>query len=52
MPKISISAGVAYGDENDDFENVFKNADDALYKVKRSKRGGCAFYEDLKKNNL
>ena len=41
----SISVGVAFGDENALIKNVFKRADNALYDVKQSGRGGCKFAE-------
>ena len=44
LPCVSISAGVAFGVEcgNDD---LFHNADMALYHTKHTGRGGCTFFE-------
>jgi len=44
LPPISISVGVAFGDRREPTEDIFKDADTALYKVKENGRCGCAFY--------
>ncbi|MEE3467408.1 MAG: GGDEF domain-containing protein [Eubacterium sp.] len=43
LPAISISVGVAFGREGISLETLFKNADDALYRVKENGRCGVAF---------
>lgn len=45
LPPISLSVGVAFGDRKKSTGNIFKDADAALYEVKRNGRSGCAFYE-------
>lgn len=47
VPRCSVSAGVAFGKEGSDSEDVFRAADAALYEVK--KRGGhdCEFAETV-----
>lgn len=37
----SVSAGLAFGREEDDFPSLYKRADEALYHMKESGRGGC-----------
>ncbi|MBQ9015057.1 MAG: GGDEF domain-containing protein [Firmicutes bacterium] len=44
LPKTSLSVGVAFGDRKNPTEDMFKDADAALYEVKRSGRNGCRFY--------
>ena len=44
LPAITVSVGVAFGDRKDPSGDVFKDADSALYTVKRAGRGGCAVY--------
>ena len=39
LPPIHISCGVAYGDEAQDVDEIFRRADAALYRMKE--RGGC-----------
>ena len=46
LPKASLSVGVAFGDRKNATEDMFKDADAALYEVKRTGRNGCAFYGD------
>ena len=41
LPPISVSCGVAYGDQSQDTEAVFKRADAALYAVKAAGGRGC-----------
>ncbi len=45
LPMVSVSAGVAFGDESDSAEQMFKHADAALYETKRKGRNGVSFYE-------
>jgi diguanylate cyclase (GGDEF)-like protein len=45
LPAFSLSVGVAFGDRPNPGEDMFKDADAALYQVKNNGRGGCAFYE-------
>ncbi len=40
---VSVSVGVAYGETDRSFEQIFKAADGALYRVKKTGRSGCAF---------
>ncbi len=42
---VSVSVGVAYGETDRSFEQIFKAADGALYRVKKTGRSGCAFAE-------
>jgi len=44
--KLSVSVGVC-SDKDAPFEERFKNADLALYKVKKSKKGNVLFYKDI-----
>ena len=51
LPQVSLSVGVAAGDRKNPTPDMFKDADAALYAVKRAGRNGCAFYgesEDTK----
>ena len=43
LPRLSISVGVAFGREGSRAEEIFKEADQALYRVKNRGRGGCDF---------
>ena len=43
LPKMSLSVGVAFGQESEP-ENIFHDADKALYRTKTSGRCGCSFY--------
>lgn len=43
LPAISISVGVSFGREGISLETLFKNADDALYRVKENGRCGVEF---------
>ncbi len=45
LPPISISVGVAFGDREHPQGDIFKDADSALYQVKRQGYGGLAFFE-------
>ena len=44
LPPISISVGVAFSDRLAPTEDIFKDADKALYKVKEAGRKGVAFF--------
>lgn len=44
LPQVSLSVGVAFSHPGSISEDIFKNADQALYRLKNSKRGGCEFY--------
>lgn len=43
LPKVSLSVGVAFSSEGFD-QDLYKNADRALYQVKEQGRCGCSFY--------
>ena len=43
-PALSISAGVAFGDRKNPTDDIFQDADTALYRVKQNGRSGCAFF--------
>lgn len=43
LPKVSLSVGVAFSSEGFD-QNLYKNADRALYQVKEQGRCGYSFY--------
>ena len=43
LPVITLSIGAAFGDRLEADEDIFKDADDALYRVKRAGRGHFAF---------
>ena len=43
LPPISISVGVAFGKEGITIDELFKNADKALYEVKENGRNGVVF---------
>ena len=47
---VSISAGAAFARDDEDPENVVKNADTALYDVKEHGKHDCRFYEDIVKS--
>lgn len=44
LPSVSISAGVAFPDRKNPTDNMFKDADAALYDMKRHGRSGIRFY--------
>jgi len=44
LPQVSLSVGVAFSKHGFE-ENLYKNADTALYEVKENGRCGCRFYE-------
>ena len=43
-PAVTLSVGVAFGDRQNATEDIFRDADAALYEIKNSARGGCEFY--------
>lgn len=43
IPAISLSIGVAHGDEKDTTDTLFKKADKVLYKVKQSGKSGVIY---------
>lgn len=45
LPPISLSCGVAFGDERQDTEAIFRRADAALYEVKAEGGHGCRIGE-------
>lgn len=44
VPAVTISVGVAFSDQMKKGEDLFKNADRALYQIKENGRNGCGFY--------
>lgn len=44
LPPTSLSVGVAFADRKDPAGDIFRDADTALYHVKRKGRCGCAVY--------
>ena len=44
LPPVSLSVGVAFSDRDNPQGDIFKDADSALYEVKRAGRRGCAIY--------
>lgn len=49
---LSISAGVTYCRTGDDYKDVLRRADTALYEKKRSGKHGCVIYEELMEDPL
>ena len=50
LPAVSLSVGAAFSDRENPGENIFKDADLALYRVKENGKHGCAFYSgEMKK---
>lgn len=47
MTKILSASAGAYSEIDEPFEERFKKADLALYKVKKSKKGRCIFFKDI-----
>lgn len=45
IPKVSLSVGAAFSDRPNPGEDIFKDADKALYHVKENGKNGCGFYE-------
>ena len=46
VPPISLSVGVSYHPEGIEPDEMFREADTALYYVKENGRSGCCFYTD------
>ena len=44
VPAVTLSIGVAFSDQENPGESIFKDADKALCHVKENGRNGCAFY--------
>lgn len=44
MPAVSLSVGVAFSDRKNPGDNIYKDADKALYHVKENGKHGCHFY--------
>lgn len=44
LPAVSLSVGVAFTDRANPGESIFKDADEALYRVKQNGKHGCGFY--------
>ena len=44
LPPVSLSIGVAFGNEHDDTDSLFKKADKALYQTKRDGRSGVTIF--------
>lgn len=44
VPTVSLSSGVAFANNKKAAERIFENADEALYRVKKTGRNGCAVY--------
>lgn len=44
LPPVSISVGVAFSDRENPVGDIFKDADTALYRVKKAGRKGCEIY--------
>lgn len=49
IPPISLSVGVSYNPEGNDPEEMFRQADTALYYVKENGRNGCCIYSEALK---
>ena len=45
VPGVTISVGVAFPDRENPTDDIYQDADAALYKVKNAGRNGLAFYE-------
>ena len=45
LPGVSLSVGVAFSDRKNPGDSIFKDADKALYHVKKHGKCGCGFYE-------
>ena len=43
VPAISLSVGIAHGDEDDTTDTLFKKADKVLYKVKATGKSGVIY---------
>lgn len=44
LPPVSISVGISFPDEGENFQNIYKKSDDALYRVKKGGRCSAAVY--------
>lgn len=44
LPAVSLSVGVAFTDRENPGESIFKDADQALYRVKQNGKHDCGFY--------
>ena len=44
LPPSSLSVGVAFSDRENPGEDIFKDADTALYRIKEAGRSGCSVY--------
>ena len=44
VPAVSLSVGIAFSDRKNPGEDIFKDADAALYRVKKNGRNGCEVY--------
>jgi len=44
IPAVSLSVGVAFGDNHSSKDDLFANADTALLRMRESGNAGCAFY--------
>ena len=44
VPAFTLSVGVAFGDRENPGEDLYKDADTALYRIKNNGRSGVAFY--------
>lgn len=49
VPAVSLSVGIAFSDRKNPGEDIFKDADQALYRVKEHGRNGCEVYTGEKK---
>jgi len=47
VPAVSLSAGITANYSGDDIQEMVRQADRALYKVKANGRNGCCFYSDM-----
>ena len=50
VPAVTVSVGCAFSDQLREDENLFKNADRALYRVKNNGRNNCGFYHVAAEN--
>ena len=44
LPKVSVSVGVAFSDRDNPGEDIFQDADKALYRTKENGKCGCSIY--------
>ena len=45
--ELTVSAGVTFCEEGDNYKDVLRRADEALYHKKRGGKNGCSIYEEL-----